>query len=285
LLQNNPNNDESQFHKRRGCVEMDFKINTAAGTRSRLRNILLFLFTITTLLTAQSGSKRFFEEGNQAYARGDYHAALQWYQRIESMGYESSELYYNIGNCYYKLDEIGKAILYYERARKLAPHDKEILENLQLANLKVADRIEMPPRFILFEWWDAFKSYLTLSQLTRLSAISYVLFILLLILYIFLRPPRWRKVVLILMITAAGAMLITSYLLYVNVQHENKNKEAVVLAPVVTVLSAPEENGTDVFVLHEGVKVRLDEQRGEWTKISLPDGKNGWLKMETLGVI
>ncbi len=266
-------------------MEMEFITETITGSGSRLRNIIVLLLTVTTLLAAQSGSKRFFEEGNQAYAQGDYHTALQWYQRIESMGYESSELYYNIGNCYYKLDEIGNAILYYERARKLTPHDKEILENLQLANLKVVDRIELPPRFILFEWWDAFKFYLTLPQLTRLSAISYVLFVLLLTLYIFLRHPRWRKVVLIFMITAAVFMLITSYLLYLNVQHEKENKEAVVLAPVVTVLSAPEENGTDVFVLHEGVKVRLGEQRGEWVKISLPDGKNGWLKMETLGVI
>lgn len=233
---------------------------------------------------AQTGVKRFFHQGNEAYASGDYQKALEWYHQIEAMGLESSELYYNIGNCYFKLNELGKAILYYEKALKLDPHDPDIKHNREFASTRVVDRIELPPRFVLFKWWDSLVSLFTINQLAKISAFSYLAFVVFLVVYLFLRHSWWRKLLFIMLVVSFVCIVLSSFLLYVNVKRAEQ-EEAVVLSSVVTVYSAPDENSTNMFVLHEGVKVELDEHRSGWVKITLPDGKSGWLKEDVLGVI
>lgn len=244
--------------------------------------ILLLLTLIAFRLPGQSGMAHFYEQGNQAYREGNYQSALEWYGKILSAGYESSQVYYNIGNCYYKLGAVGRAILFYEKARKLNPRDREILFNLELANLRVIDRIETPPQFFLFDWWEAVKTYFTVSQLTRLAAILFGAAILALIGFLFFRE---RRVILSALIVFSVLALFSAYLLVINAREENTRIRGIVLVSSVNVLSAPNENSTDVFVLHEGVKVTLQEQRGEWALITLPDGKSGWMKRENLGII
>jgi tetratricopeptide (TPR) repeat protein len=249
------------------------------------KKTILFLLLLTVLAAAQSGMKHFFEQGNRAYRDGDYQTALEWYRKIVGAGYQSSPVYYNMGNCFYKLGQTGYAVLYYEKALKLNPRDREIKFNLELANLKVVDRLEAPPQFFLFTWWDSLKTYFTIGQLTRLMATLYVLTTLMLIVFLFMRYHALRRVVLSLLIVLAVLTVFVAYLLYLNVQAENENTHAIVLAPSVNVLSEPNENSTDVFVLHEGVKLNLSQRRGEWVEITLPDGKSGWMKGENLGVI
>lgn len=245
----------------------------------------LCLLLSTSIALSQSGAKHFFDQGNQAYRDGDYQNALEWYGKIVAAGYESSQVYYNMGNCYYKLAQTGLAILYYEKALKLNPHDREIKFNLEVANLKVIDRLESPPQFFLFEWWESVKTYFTIGQWTRLTATFYVVTFLAGIFFILLRFHRLRRIILSILIVFAILMVLASYLLFLNVREETGNTRAIVLLPSVNVLSAPNENSTDVFVLHEGVKVQLSEQRGEWVEITLPDGKSGWIKLDSLGVI
>ncbi|NIW78812.1 MAG: tetratricopeptide repeat protein [Calditrichae bacterium] len=253
-------------------------------TTIRLLTFIL-LFLISLSISAQSDAKYYFRQGNQAYRSEQYNAALQWYQKIIDAGYESGQVYYNIGNCYYKLDQIGNAILFYEKARKLNPDDPELQANLELANLKVIDRIETPPQFILFQWWDAIKTYFTISEWTRLTGSLYIISMILVIVRLFLRSYRLRRWAFTLLIVFAVSTVFSGYLLYANVLAEQKQKQAVVLNQSVNVLSAPDESSTDVFVLHEGVKVTVTEQRGEWVKINLPDGKSGWMRQDELGVI
>lgn len=250
-----------------------------------MKKIVLFLLIFTLVATAQSGMKHFFEQGNQAYREGDYQTALDWYGKIIGAGYHSSQVYYNMGNCFYKLGQTGYAVLYYEKALKVNPHDREIEFNLELANLKVVDRLEAPPQFFLFSWWDAVKFYFTVNQLTRLLVMLYILTILILIATLFLRYHSLRRLILSLLIISTVLTIFVSYILYLNIHEENENIRAVVVVPSVNVVSEPNENSTDVFILHEGVKVNLSQQRGEWVEITLPDGKAGWMKQENLGII
>lgn len=236
-------------------------------------------------VTGQSGTQHYFEQGNNAYRENNYLEALEWYHKIEEAGFESGHVYYNIGNCYYKLDQIGHAVLYYEKALKLKPDDKEIQFNLELANLKVVDRLEMPPQFFLFEWWDNLKVFFSIYDLTIVVVILYVISIALLIALLFLRYSIRRKTILTLLGVSAVLTIFFTYLLILNVQESSQNRHAIILTQSANVLSAPNEGSTDVFVLHEGAKVSLDEQRGEWVKISLPDGKTGWLQQDYLGII
>ena len=241
-----------------------------------------FLFSVSF---AQSGVNYFFEQGNQSYRKGNYNEAIEHYQKILDAGYESGRVYYNLGNCYYKLDKIGYAILYYEKSRKFLPNDPEIDFNLELARLKVIDRLEMPPRFFLFEWWDSLKYYYSVSQLTYLSIIAYFLTAMVFILYLFLKKDRIRGLLFSIFLIFLVATLLSGYFLFANVYENKTNQYGILLSPNVSVLSAPDQNGTEVFILHEGVKVKVADQRENWLKIMLPDGKSGWVKKENIGVI
>ncbi len=234
---------------------------------------------------AQSSARHFFEQGNTAYREGNYQEAIQHYQAVLNTGFESSQVYYNLGNCYYKLDQIGRAILYYEKALRIDPNDPDIRLNLEIANLKTADRLETPPKFFLFAWWDSLKRAFSQKELTYLLLGFYILSILLVIAWLFLRFHRRRGWVVTLLSISATLTVLWAYLLISSIQAESQQRSAIVLPASVSVLSAPEENSTDVFILHAGVKVSVEEQRGEWMKIRLPDGKSGWLRSEYLGVI
>ena len=253
--------------------------------RTYSKIVLLLWLCLLGIAMGQSGTKYFFEQGNQAYREGNYEAALEWYRKIVDSGFEASQVYYNMGNCYYKQDRTGLAVLYYEKARKLNPNDREINENLQLANLKVKDRIELPPQFFLFAWWDQMMTFLNISQLARLTLVFYVTAIALLIALFFLRPGGMRRATLYALVGFAILTLFSTYVLLSNIHVAKNRVEAVVLSSSINVLSEPNENSTDIFLLHEGAKVVLDEQRGEWVKISLPDGKAGWVRQAYLGVI
>lgn len=251
--------------------------------------IILIAFSVSvpigTSYAAQSGMNHFFEQGNEAYKQGDYRQAIDWYRNIWEAGYQGGMLYYNLGNCYYKLDEIGYAILYYEKARKFLPDDPEVNFNLELARLKVLDRIEMPPRFFLFEWWDAAKDFYSIPQLTNLVTIFYIITAIIFIIFLYIKKDRVRKTMLSISVISLLLTLFCGYLLFANIREEKINQQGIILTPNVTILSAPSENSTDMFVLHEGVKVKLDDQREDWVKISLPDGKSGWVKRKHVGVI
>ncbi len=247
-------------------------------------NLWLWLLLMVFPLLA-SNVEELYRQGNLAYQQKDYQQALQAYQQILAQGYESPELYYNIGNCYYRLNKIGKAILYYEKARKLAPNDPDIRYNLELANLRILDKVDQPPRFFLLEWWDAVKYLFSIRQLTRLLPTLFVLAVAFLILWLFIRNDRIRRLAVSVAVVLGILFVFAAYIYSLRIDELKTHREAIVLTPSVTVLSAPNEDSADVFVLHEGVKVHIEEVRDEWAEISLPDGKVGWVKQQVLGII
>jgi tetratricopeptide (TPR) repeat protein len=251
---------------------------------SSIKLLFMSLILTVSVLLAQD-PKTLFQQANQAYQSQEYEKATALYQQILSQGYESKEVYYNLGNCFYRLNQVGQAVLYYEKALKLDPHEEDIRYNLELANLKVIDRVEIPPRLFLFELWDDLTSYFSLTQLTRLVAILFAVTIMLVILWLFIRQYRLRRWLISLVAIAGLLTIFWSYILILQSQSSMKQRQAVVLVPSVTVRSAPDDSSTDVFILHEGVKVHLDELRAEWVKISLADGKSGWLRAENLAII
>jgi len=246
--------------------------------------ILSLVFLLFTGVYAQQ-PRQLFQKANQAYQDQNYQQSIELYQNILGQGYQATEIYYNLGNAYFRLNNLGQAILNYEKALKLNPNDPDIRYNLELANLRVVDRLELPPRFFLFEWWDSLKTYFSLTQLTRLVAILFTLSILLIVLWLFIRRYRLRRWLLTGAIVSGVLFIFWGYILISQSGEYGDRHQAVVLTPTITVMSAPDEGSTDVFLLHEGVKIRLDEQRESWVKISLPDGKSGWIKTKDIGII
>jgi tetratricopeptide (TPR) repeat protein len=237
------------------------------------------------LLTADvcTGQNAFFDEGNQLYQAGDFEAALERYAQILDDGLESGELYYNIGNTYFKLGELGPAILYYERARRLMPSDDDLLANLELARSLTVDQVAPLPGFWLFRvvgWWVAL---LPRSALGWLVALAY-LTAMTAIVVVILRPGTalavWGRR---LAITGATVTVVFGLNLAVRELGVGAAEEAVIMVEETEVQSAPsEDSALQIFAVHEGTKVRIDRRSDLWIEIVLEDGKVGWVRADQL---
>ena len=236
------------------------------------------------ILTAgvSAGQGAFFDEGNQRYQAGDFAGALEHYSRILTDGLESGELYYNLGNTYFKLGELGPAILYYERARRLMPGDDDLLANLDLARSLTADDVVPLAGFWLFRavgWWVGL---LPRPALVWLVALAYLTAMTALILVI-LRPATaltmWGRRV---AITGATVAVVFGLNLTVRELGIGIAEEAVIMAEETAVQSAPSDSALQIFAVHEGTKVRIDRRSDAWIEIVLEDGKVGWVRADQL---
>ena len=228
----------------------------------------------------------FYQEGNRLYQEGDFEGALASYLRLVEAGFESGEVYYNIGNTYFKLGDVAPSILYYERARRLLPGDEDVQANLDLARSLTVDEIEPLPRFWLFsavQWWVGL---LPRTLLIAVVAASYLVgtgVVLSLILKRGAQVAVWgRRIVL-----ASGVVFFLFGLnLAVREFELGRAQEAVVLQPQVDVLSAPLDDETlTIFTVHEGTKVRIDRFSEEWAEVALEDGRVGWVPVGVLETI
>ena len=255
-----------------------FPALVTAGLLGPLAAGVLMLASAPAPLHAQD---ELFEEGNRLYQQEDYQGALTTYLRIREAGYESPSLHYNIGNAYFKANELGRAILHYERARRLAPNDADILANLELARSLGADEIVPLPRFWLFRvgsWWA---NLLPRSLLIGLAAAGYLLAAGAVTgLVLRLGSEAWAR-----RAAVAGGIVavVLGATLAVRETGLGQPRHAIILAAEVGVQSAPSDDpALQLFVIHEGARVRVDRRSEEWLEVVLDDGKVGWVRAEVL---
>jgi tetratricopeptide (TPR) repeat protein len=218
------------------------------------------------------------EKGNTFYREGEYEKAIEEYNKLVDEGYLGTSLFYNLGNSYYRIGKIGLAILYYERTLKLSPSDEDIKHNLNFARLSTVDRIQPLPTFFLFEWWEGILGSFTENGWAYIVFIFYLLVIFLTGSYFFARSIKQQKLVLFSGVAALLVLAISISLLIVKINREATVKSGVILEQFVTVKSSPDQKSTDAFVIHEGLKVNLEDNLDEWVKIRLADGKVGWIE-------
>ncbi len=222
---------------------------------------------------------------DSAYAMEEYDKAIAIYKSLLVQGVHA-DLYYNIGNCYYKTDSIARAILNYERALLLNPGDADIRFNLDLARTKVVDKIIPESEMFFITWGRNLIDLMSMDAWARMAIVAFVLACIFALCYFFGNQIILRK------IGFFGAVLMLLMVILSNVfaqkQYEKLmgRKGAVVMDSSVTVKSTPNDSGTDLFVLHEGTKVEIiDDSMKEWKEIRLADGKIGWLPAKTMEVI
>ena len=247
--------------------------------------ILLFFLALPAGLVIADQKDFLFQQGNEFYKAGDYEKAVGVYEEIVQMGYESAVVYYNLGNAYFKLRQNSRAILNYERALRLTPNDEDIRHNLQLANLAVVDKIPALPELFYIRAFRQFRDWFSLSVLTFLVICLYLFCVGVLIVRILSRQRRVQQIAIYTVAICGIPLLLFSFTLGSKIYHHHSHVEGIVMAERVDVLSAPSSDGTELFVLHEGVKVRIVNRTGEWVEIKLADGKEGWLPKEVLEVI
>ena len=249
--------------------------------RNVIRKYSLLLLIVTTCLVshAQSGAVNdSVTAANQLYNTGKYQDAIRKYQFVISQGFESSELYFNLGNAFYKSGNATYAILNYERAKKLAPNDDDIRYNLELARTQIVDNIVTLPEPGFLRWWKQLISSKSINFWGTLSLITFFTFLFLF--GLFLLSGIYRVKRLAFWFSLATFMIsIISYSfgssLKSKLLHHNS---AVITDRSVRVKASPSETGTELFIVHEGVTVQLTDKLGDWVYVSLPDGNKGWVK-------
>ncbi|MNK03532.1 Tetratricopeptide repeat protein [compost metagenome] len=240
--------------------------------------LLLFampLFTSAKVIDADA----LLKQGNAAYAKNQFAEAAAAYQQVLDAGYESAAVYFNLGNAQYKLAEMPAAILHYEKALKLAPGDADIKQNLQLANLKITDRIEEIPEFFLSKWWKGFILFFSLSTLSVFTIVCFIVGFILLIAYLFLISVWPKKMAFYTGITVLSLGLIFLVMSAVQSHYLNAYQQGIVFSGAVDVKSGPDGKQKTLFVIHEGTKVSILEQDNDWAKIVLANGNGGWIKL------
>ena len=225
-------------------------------------------------------------DADSAYIQGDYLKAISIYEWvIENQG-TNATLYMNFGNCWFKRDEVAKAILYYERAYLIDPSDPDVRFNLELARTKTVDKVNAVNELFIVVWFKQLLSKMDVSGWAVMTVILFVLCILGVGVMLFSKKRGLRKI----SFSFSAIFLLLSILsfIFATTQMGNiRNRDtAIIMSPSVTVKSTPSSGGTDLFIIHEGRKVQiLDSSMKEWVEIRLEDGNTGWVPVNVMEII
>jgi tetratricopeptide (TPR) repeat protein len=211
------------------------------------------------------------------YRDGNYQGAADAYENLLRQGWTNGELFYNLGNSYYKMGSYGKAILNYERARRYLGGDPDVETNLKVANLRLFDRIVPLPRIFVIKIIEWIGRWFSLKQWGLWMILSEWLLLGLLIALHRVQDSNWRKLLVNGFLTISCAFLFTGGFFLLQKHFTDSSKAGIVLTDKIDVRSAPEAGGTEVFTLHEGAKVQVLREVSGWAEIRLADGKQGWL--------
>ena len=224
-------------------------------------------------------------EGDSAYMKNDYASAIQIYEALLNRG-EAADIYYNLGNSYYKAGDIAKAILNYERALLLQPGNGDIRANLEIARSKTVDKVEPVPEIFFVSWTKSLINSMSVDSWAVCGVVCFILLIVSLYLFIFSKQIVLKKAGFISGIVFLAVTILAN--VFANQQKDeltNRNS-AIVINPSVTVRSTPSESGTSLFILHEGHKVGVkDGSMKDWKEIRLEDGKVGWVPASAIEAI
>jgi len=218
-----------------------------------------------------------FSAANLLYQQGNYEPALEAYHAIIVDGFESADLYYNMGNAAYRSNSIGHAILYYEKALKLDPSHEDALHNLNFVSRYRQDTFDSVPRLFLSAWIKGFVQLLPERTWSLLALIFFVIILAGLLVYLFSRRMAVKKAGFITGLVSLFLFIVvfvSSLSRYRELIHPDAG---IIISPSVTVRSSPSESGTELFVLHEGTKIEVNEKVSGWQNIKVIDGREGWI--------
>jgi len=235
------------------------------------------IFILSLFICSQSfASEQVFEEGNKQYANENYSAAISVYDSILTLGSESSELYYNLGNCYYKTNDWANTIWHYEKSLQLNNNEKTI-HNLELAKLKIIDRIEPLPQLFYKKWWINLTQTLSTKvwQILTLFGIGLILILQLFSQFTSLKSKLITK-------TLSGITVIILLITQTSYHNNFTKKEAIIFSETITVNSAPTSSSTNLFTLHAGSKVEITDVIGDWINIKIANGNSGWIVQNSI---
>ena len=249
------------------------------------RYIFVLFLSLGSHLTQAASLSETKTLADSAYAKADYETAIKLYGKLAKQN-PTCDVCYNLGCAYYRIDDMAHSVLWFERALKLDPSNKDVLFNLEMARSKTIDKIIPQHEFILFTYFRSMTNWFSLRTWTIIGLLSFVLMLVLLLIFwasdsIFVRKLAFSSAVLLLLIS-----ILANVCALQQRNFKQTHTSGIITVPAVTVKSTPADNGNDLFVLHEGSKVEiLDSSLKEWCEVSIADGKIGWIPKKSFDLI
>lgn len=239
-----------------------------------IKNILILLLLVSEVFWGQTA----FEQGNKFYAKENYEAAISSYESVVNSGKQSAELYFNLGNSYYKLHKVAPAVYNYEKALLLSPNDSEIKTNLEFARKMAIDDIKVIPKVGFNKLLADFTSKYHYDTWAWIAVSFAFIFLVFFLGYYFSQRTILKRIFFIGMSLWFVGMLLSAVSGFYEKNRNDNERPAIVFAENAPLKSEPKSGGQDTTVLHEGTKVFILESIANWKKVELTDETTGWIE-------
>jgi tetratricopeptide (TPR) repeat protein len=246
-----------------------------------LRYIIAVIFVTFSLLRSSPASD--FNEANLFYEKGDYEGSIKLLEKIIAGGSENGEIYYNLGNSYYKAGDIVNCIVNYERALKFLPGDTDLVENLKIARLSLIDKTEEQSVVPFFTFYSNIRNGFNIYSASKAFYLLLLITAVLISLYIILKNTFMNKFVMAAAFTSLAVLIFFTYMYY-DIHALNSKRFGVISSDKISVLSSPDENvnSKELFFLHKGTKAEIYRSNEGWFEIGLDEEKKGWVKKDSV---
>ncbi|MCK0147946.1 tetratricopeptide repeat protein [Arenibacter sp. F26102] len=240
-----------------------------------VRVLTILAYLVCTL--GYSQNEPLFDQATAFYNEGEYTQAANNYLKILESGEHSAELYFNLGNTYYKLNNIAPSIYYYEKALLLKPNDQDVRNNLAYAQNMTLDAIEPLPQTSISKLYNKLTAYLSFDQWAYVAVGFMILFVCCYIAFYYFKYSAQKRIAFISSIIFLLFSVLSVILAYFQYSKFQSDQPAIVFAEEVGIKSEPNNRSQAIFNLHAGAKVHVLEELNDWKKIQIADGKTGWL--------
>ena len=247
-----------------------------------MKKFLLPIAILCGWISYSQTSDELFSEANNLYQTEEYNKAIDLYLSIEAQGLESEDLYFNLGNCYYKLNKVAPSIYYYEKALKINPLHQDTKTNLTFAKRMTIDKIDTLPKTFLQRISENIIQKLPYYTWAIIAVIASFLASILFLVYRYSYTTRRKLIYFNSTILAVVILILSVIFAFEKFDIVQKNRTAIIFSPKTDIKNAPTSSSDDIFELHEGTKVLILDELDGWKKIKLSDGKIGWLYSEDL---
>ena len=265
-------------------MDIENAINEARKNQKKHPAGYSFVWLLLAMICFGSTSAKAVTKNNAdtEYQKGNYQQAIRDYEEILKNG-ESAEIYFNLGNAYYRTDNITKAVLNYERARLLSPGDDDINFNLQFARSKTIDKITPQSEMFFVTWYKSLVNFTSVDNWAKTGILCIVMALLLVLLYLFGPQLMLRKIGFFGGLAFFVIFLLSNLFAFQQKQALDNRTGAIIMAPSVNIKKTPAKNSTDQFVLHEGTRVDIiDKGMTDWRCIRVGDGREGWIETKAI---
>jgi len=254
-----------------------------------MKKIIIIVILFITLLFfsafSQENVNEIFGRANKFYTDEKYQEAIDEYIKIIDIGYENGIVYYNLGNAYYKIGNIGKSILYYEKAKKILPTDEDIDNNLKLVNLYIADKITPIPELFYVRYFKNFTKIMSPYSWMKSFLAIYVILCICICARIIIKQQKVKDVLKKSIFLFTFLTLLSLFIFIYSEDELNRHNWAIVMNEKTDVYASPSESSTELFSIHKGTKIKLKRTEGKWIEITLADGKVGWIVKDNIEII